>query len=227
MKKINLIELVQDALSSDSDSDTNSQFHPETIRRFLELAFNEIVLQAYFNGRKYSDYSQLDVWTKDYPILLTEGNLDPVTGLVTGNLRLPFPPVQLPNNMGIRQIVSTEDTTIFFAYMENTASPIFNALEVSTVDSTPIFTVGQNDSGSGIASHILKLSKIPESLYTIPEATSFTVKLIVPLEQIDDFTDIVLPDGGERNLVLTTIELMKGKQPADTLNDQLTNKPNQ
>ena len=54
-----------------------------------------------------------------------------------------------------------------------------------------------------------------------------SVKLIVPLDEIDDYDDVAIPAGQEDLLVKQVIELLRAKQPEDTVNDQIANRPNQ
>lgn len=223
MKKINLVELVADHLASDMPDDMISQFHPEIIKSALNVAYNQAVYLTWMNGKKFSDYSQLDAWTRTYRIALTE--LVVTATAVSGNLRLPYPPMQLPNNMGIRQVALAASETIAFAYMENTALAIFSQLDVHSIDTTPYFRLEQNDSGAGIASHILKIGKIPIAYNAAP--LNVDIKMIVPLDQVGDYDDIAIPAGQEDMLVKQTVEFLRTKLPEDGVNDLNANRPNQ
>jgi hypothetical protein len=226
MKKIQLVEIVTDFLANELSQDMITQYHPEIIKKYIENAFNQVVYQVWFNGKKFSDYSQLDAWTKTYPLALYNSAL--VGSYVRGNLRLPYPPMQLPNNMGIRQVASAVDETIVFAYLENTAPAIFNELEVSSIDTTPTFRLEQNDTGAGMETHILKCDHIPTSIYNVlPILTYFNVKMIVPLEEIGDYEDVAMPAGQEDLLVKQTIEFLSKKPPPDTSNDQVAQRTTQ
>lgn len=226
MKKINLVELVSDYLASEMPEDMISQYHPEIIKKFLESAYNQAVYMTWLNGKKFSDYSQLDAWTRTYSLQLY--NPIVVGTIVNGNLRLPYPPMQLPNNMGIRQVAMTANENIAFAYLDNSAVAIFSELDVMSIDPTPYFRLEQNDSLAGIETHILKVGKIPIANYVAPPDPTFvSVKLIVPLDRVDDYDDIAIPAGQEDLLVKQVIELLRGKQPEDTVNDMNANRPNQ
>lgn len=223
MKKINLVEMVQDFLASDMPGDMVSQYHPEIIKKYLENAFHQVVYQVWLNSKKFSDYSQLDAWTKTYTLQLYNPAYS--GGLGSGNIRLPFPPVQLPNNMGIRQVHATDDESVLFAYLENTAVSIFEELEVSSIDLTPTFRLEQNNTLAGTESHILKLSRIPLTIYNVPPVVTYVdVKMIVPLEEIGDYEDIAMPAGQEDTLVKQTIEFLTKKPPQDTLPDMNANR---
>jgi len=223
MKKIHLVELVSDYLASEMPEDMISQYHPEIINKFLESAYNQAVYMTWLNGKKFSDYSQLDAWTMTYSLQLY--NPVVVGTIVNGNLRLPYPPMQLPNNMGIRQVAMSTNESVVFAYLDNSAVAIFNELDVMTLDPTPYFRLEQNDSGAGTESHILKVGKIP-IVYYIPPAI-VNVKMIVPLDRVDDYDDIAIPAGQEDFLVKQVIELLRTKMPEDTSNDMVANRPNQ
>lgn len=230
MKKIELIELVADALKGGSATDMESEFHDKVIQRYLELAFNGIIYQVWLNCRSFSDYSQMDGWTRDYSLNL-EG-VEAGTSTFSGILRLPYPPIQLPDNGGIRELKSVTDETVFFAFVEATSDPIFNELEVSTLDDVPTMKLSVNNLG-GLSSHILKLQDIPISIYQESTANTFTLKMIVPLERIDLYDDVAMPEGitlegidYARVLVSRTIDLLKGKLPADLNNDMRPERSN-
>ena len=225
MKKINLVELVSDALGSEMPDDMISQFHPEIIKSALNMAYNQAVYLSWMNGKKFSDYSQLDAWTRTYELQLF--NLTVTGATFSGNIRLPYPPMQLPNNMGIRQVAPSSNEALAFAYMENTAFAIFSQLDVFSIDTTPYFRLEQNDTGAGIESHVLKCGKIPIVYNLAPDPTMVSVKLIVPMDQIDDYDDVAIPAGQEDLLVKQTVEFLRTKQPEDTANDQIANRPNQ
>jgi hypothetical protein len=89
-----------------------------------------------------------------------------------------------------------------------------------------------NNSGVGSDSHILRLAKIPLSVYNTYSALDLgvlgiAVKMIVPLDQIDDYNDIAMPAGQEDNLVKQTVEFLRNKPPQDTAPDGVANRPNQ
>lgn len=219
MKKIQLVEMIQDFLTGgDAPSDMQSQYHPEIIKKYLENAFNQAVYQTWLNSKKFSDFSQLDAWSKVY-----ECDVESQSG-TDAMVFLPFAPVQLPNNMGIRQVCDHDDNTNVFAYLEATANVVFAELEVSTLDETPTFRLEQNNinTSAGEPSHILRLEQMPVA----PDAIlSLDIMMIVPLEQMDDYDDIVLPAGMEDILVKQTVEFLRNKPPQDTVNDQNANRP--
>ena len=227
MKKINLVEVVSDFLASEMPDDMISQYHPAIIKKYLELAFNQVVYQVWLNCKKFSDYSQLDAWTYTYELEIWDVVI--AGGLVSGHIKLPYPPMQLPNNMGIREVAVKGDDNIVFAYLDNTAVAIFNELEVSSIDSTPTFRLEMNNTLVLPESHILRLAKIPLSIYNLYshfDPFTLNVKMVVPLDQIGDFDDIAMPAGSEDILVKQTIEFIRNKPPQDTVPDNNANRPN-
>ena len=202
MRKIALVELVLDYLSGgDAPDDVRGKYHPEIISNLLALAYNEVVMTTYLEGKAHSDYSVLDAWSLNHTINITD-NMVP----------LPYPPVQLPNAMGIRQVAAGTDLNNAFAYRETNSNAVWNVLEVGSVSTKPYFYLEQN-AGSGNHSHVLQVGQVPDG------CTSVKVKMIVPLDEVDDFATISIPAGKERVLIDGVIALMREKPPEDTVND--------
>ena len=219
MKKIHLVDAVIDFLASDSAGDSKGVYHPEVVKTHLNNAYNLAVYNAWLNGKRYSEFSQLDVWSKSYEVTVS----GQIAGGSTAYVLLPFAPVQLPDGMGIRQVRDHDDNDIVFAPIEATANVIFAELEVQTMDDTPTYSLEQNDlsTGAGEESHLLRLAKLP----LIPlNITSVDVMMIVPLDQIDDYSEITMPSGAEDILIRQTVELMSKKLMPDTSNDQVISK---
>lgn len=203
MRKQHLIELVQDFLSGgDAPDDVKGRYHPEIIANLCALAYNKIVFQTWLEAKAHSDYSILDAWAKNHTLNITANTVP-----------LPYPPVQLPNAMGILQVATGTDLTNVFAYRETNANAVFAVLEVGSISTKPWFYLEVNASGSGINSHTLQLGNVPDGCTTVK------VKMIVPLDQVDDYETIVIPAGKEEDLISFVIELMRNKPPEDTVND--------
>jgi len=220
MKKINLIESIVSFLASDAAGDSKGVYHPEEIKVHLNNVFNKAVYDSWLNGKRYSDFSQLDAWSKTYEVAIVSQIGTKAHGL------LPFAPIQLPNAMGIRQVADNADVSNVFAPMESTADVVFAELEVSTMDDTPVYSMEQNNlsTGAGEASHKLKFDKLPIAPDTL--ITSVDVLMIVPLEMLDDYDDCVMPSGMEDNIIQQVIALMSKKQESDTSNDGVFNPQN-
>ncbi len=213
MKKIAIIEAVMDHFASDLAGDMKGKYHPEIIKTHLSNAFNQTIHNVWLNGKKYSDFSQLDAWSKTYEVT--------VLAQVGTNAHafLPFAPVQLPDGMGIRQVCDHDDNTDVLAPVEATSNVVFAELEVNTMDDTSTFRLEMNNLsvGAGESSHMLKLEKMPVAPVAI---TSLDVMMIVGPEQLDDYEDLCMPSGAEDSLIRQVIDLMSKKPQVDNLNDQ-------
>jgi len=206
MKKIHLIELVQDFLAGgDAPAEIKGRYHPEIIANHLALAYNKIVFDTWLEAKQYSDYSTLDGWAKNHTL-----------SIASNAVALPYPPVQLPNAMGILQVSAGSDLNNTFAYRETNANSVFNALDVGSVSTKPTFYLEVNP-GAGINSHVLQLGLVPNGVTTVK------VKMIVPFDEVDDFATITIPAGKEDILIGYVIELMMKKLPEDNINDNKVN----
>ena len=202
MRKITLIELVQDYLSGgDAPDDVRGRYHTEVISNLLALAYNTVVMQTYMEGKMHSDYSLLDAWALNHTI-----------NIVDNAVALPYPPVQLPNAMGILQVACGNDLTNVFAYRETNSNAVFNALDVGSVSTKPNFYLEQN-AGAGNNSHVLQLALVPDGV------SSVKVKMIVPFDQVDDFETVSIPAGKEELLIQSVITIMREKPAEDIVND--------
>lgn len=218
MKKIHLVESIQSFLASDNAGDSKGQYHPEEIKVHLSTAFNQAVYNTWLNGKKFSDFSQLDAWSKTYECVV-------VSQVGTkAHALLPFAPVQLPDGFGIRQVCNHNAVGTVFAPIEATANVVFAELEVQTMDSTPTYNLEQNNlsTGAGELSHMLRLDKLPVAPATL--ITALNVMLIVPIETLDDYDDIACPSGSEDSLIQQVIALMSKKPTPDTSNDMVIEK---
>jgi hypothetical protein len=218
MKKINLIDTIIDFLASDAAGDSKGIYHPEIVKQHLNNVFNQAVYQAYINGKKNSNYAQLDAWSRMYPVPVASQSGAKAIAL------LPFAPMSLPDGLGIQAIYDHDNPDMLFAPIESDAAIIFNELEVNTMDSTPTYTLEQSSisTGAGQPSHLLRLGKLPVAPATL--ITTLDVMLIVPLEMLDDFDDLSMPEGVEDTIVRQVIDLMSKKPMPDTSNDMVIEK---
>ena len=220
MKKIHLIESISSFLASDNANDSKGVFHPEEIAVHLNNVFNQSVYNAWLNGKKYSEFSQLDAWSKVYEV-----DVEDQVGAKAHAL-LPFSPVQLPDGMGIRQVADHDTPVTVLVPIEATASVVFGALDVSTISSVPTYSLEQNShsTGAGEESHMLRLEKMPTGADAID---SLDVLMIVPLDQLDSYDDVAMPSGMEENMISQVIEIMSKKPMPDTTNDEVIRPENQ
>jgi hypothetical protein len=214
MKKIHLIEAISGFLASDLTGDVKSKYHPEEIKTWLNTAFNQTIYNVWLNGKKYSDFSQLDAWSRTYEVTV----LSQVG--TNAHALLPIAPVQLPDGMSIRLIADHDDNDTVLCPVEATSNPIFAELEVNTMDTMPTYRLEQSNVfvGAGEPSHMLKLEKMPVA----PDAiTSLDVMMVVSLSELDDYDDVVIPGNMEDSLIRQTIDLMSRKLKPDTANDMV------
>lgn len=212
MKKIQLIEAVQDFFASDLAGDVKGKYHPGIIAVHLSNAFNQTVYNVWLNGKKFSDFSQLDAWSRVY-----EANVLSQIG-TKAHAFLPFAPVQLPDGMGIRQVCDHDDNTTVLAPIEATSNVVFAELEVDDMDDTATYRLEQSNlfTGAGQSSHLLRLERMPVT----PDAiTSLDIMMIVPISELDDYDDISIPASMEDNLIRQVIDLMMKKPQVDNYND--------
>ena len=226
MTKQNLIDTIIDFLASDSAGDSKGIYHPEIVKQHLSNVFNQAVYNTWLNGKKFSDFSQLDAWSKTYTVdVLNQCG-------ARAYCLLPFAPVSLPDGMGIRQIRNhylclygaAIGAQWVFAPIEATANVVFDELEVSSMDDTPTFRLEQSNvnAGAGEPSHMLWLEKLPVAPDDL--ITSVDILLITSPENLDDYDDIAMPSGAEDSLVKQVIDLMSKKPLPDTANDQVIQK---
>jgi len=215
MKKIHIIEAVIDFFDSDQAGERKAKYHPEIVKTHLNNMFNQIIYATWLNGKKFSDFSQLDSWSKTYVCAVLDQSGANAYAL------LPFAPVQLPDGMGIRQVSDTDDSSTVFAPIEATSNVVFAELEVDDVDDTPTFRLQQNNisAGAGQKSHLLRLERLPIAPATL--ITNIDAMLIVPMDQMDDYDDVVIPGMQDDTIVRQVIDLMSKKPNPDTANDSV------
>jgi hypothetical protein len=215
MKKIHIIEAVIDFFDSDQAGEQKAKYHPEIVKTHLNNMFNQIIYATWLNGKKFSDFSQLDSWSKTYRCAVVDQSGSNAYAL------LPFAPVQLPDGMGIRQICDSDDNSTVFAPIEATANVVFSELEVDDVDDTPTFRLEQNNLSTvaGRQSHLLRLERLPIAPASL--ITNIDTLLIVPMDQMDDYDDVVIPGMQDDTIVRQVIDLMSKKPNPDTANDSV------
>jgi hypothetical protein len=213
MKVIELVDLIQDFFANDIIGDQKGQYHPAVIIGHLRNIYNQSIYEAWEKGKRESDFSQLDAWSRTYPVsVLSQSGK-------SAYCFLPFTPAQIPDGMGIRSVMDHNDNTNVFAPIEAGANVVFAELEVDTMDDTPTYRLEQSNlfTGDGEPSHILKLERLPVAPHAI---SSIDILMIVPLSEMGDYDDVALPMGAEEDLVKRVIEAMTQKPKSDTLNDE-------
>lgn len=215
MKKIQLIDAIIDWFQSDQAAESKKVLHPEIVKLHISNFFNTIIYETYLNSKKFSDFSQLDAWSRYY-----ECDVEGLVG-TSAYAFLPFAPIQLPDNAGIREVRDHDNPSNVFVPVEATSSPIFAELEVSTFDDTPTYHTEQNNlfTGAGESSHLLRLEVMPTGVDAV---SSIDVLMVTNPEQIDDYDDLVIPPLLEDSIISKVINFMLNKPKPDEANDMVT-----
>lgn len=215
MKKIQIIEAVADFFASDLAGDMKGKYHPEIIAVHLTNAFNQTIYNVWLNGKKFSDFSQLDAWSKTYAFIEVVDQVG-----TNAHAFLPIAPIQLPDGMGIRMVYDNADNTTVFCPIEATANPIFAELEVGDgdFDDMPTYQLEMTNTlvGAGRQSHRLRLGNLPLAPSAIEH---IDVMMVVGPDQIDDYDEMAMPAGSEDTLIRQVIDIMMRKPQPDTYND--------
>ena len=105
-----------------------------------------------------------------------------------------------------------------FAPIEANANAILDELEVNDMDDMPTYRLEQNNLsvGAGEESHMLWLENLPVAPNQL---STVDIMLIVPLDTMDDFDDVVCPAGQDDAMIRQVIDIMTKKPKPDTLND--------
>lgn len=211
MRKQELVELVTDWLSGgDAPADVRGHHHPEIIKKHVEGAYSDLVLQIYLEAKRYSDYSILDMFSKRYTLTVTIEE-----GTNYGYADLPFPIMQLPQNASIREVTYTNDRTSAFVPVEITANTIFSELEVNDIDDTEYYWVEKDPTKKN--TYKIYFDNLNDG------TTELYIKLVVPLYEFDDFDDVAFPMGKEGMIFDLVVQKLRGKPAEDILNDKKVN----
>lgn len=203
MRKINLVEMCVDFLAGgDAPADIRGKYHPAMVEKFLEAAYSDWINEIYLESKHFTDFSRLDSFCQVYDVDVTDLGDD------KWECELPFAPMQLPDNMGIRQVFYVDDETSAFSYLENNADPVFSALEVNLIDTNPEFKVVREDNA-----HMLKLKNLADG------TTQVSVRMIVPMEEMDDFDQVPIVAGKELALFDMVAERLSKKPHPEIIND--------
>ena len=230
MRKIEIIELVKDYLAGgDAPDDVKGRYHDEIIANHLSTAYKRLVFDTWLEAKQFSDYSIMDVWAKEYALATELIEADHII------VKLPFPPIQLPNAKGILQVAPvllniaapeaelTPDYSNAYAYRETASNAVFAALEVTAVSTRWNFYLDQADQSGDQVAYRLHLNNIPDAPAPPGFAQGISVKMIVPFESLDLYDEVALPAGKEDLMVRSVIELLSNKPPEDEINDSKAN----
>jgi len=208
MRKQVLIEMVESRLSGgDTTADVKSRYHGAIIEKHIEAAYNKLIRDTYEEGVKNQDFSQLDMYARTFR------NID-VSDDTDRNLKyslLPFPPVRLPENLGIRMLYPQNDPTNPFAHVDSNSQAVFTVLDVGRVDDVPSFWIEKYEG------NVYRIYYDQPDLSTLKIA----VLMLLPLSQYDDFDEIPMPAGQDLAVVDLIVERMSAMAPEDQINDNI------
>lgn len=211
MRKIELIEMVLDNLSGgDAVADVRGRYHPQMISKFIEAAYNDLIYQVATSAlnpkEKQVDFFQLDAFAKIHRDIVVSDDADRSLKYSV----LPFAPVKLPEELGIRMICPEDDPTNPFAHVDNNSQAVFAALDVGAVDDVPTWSL-EKMAGNEYRVYY------PDDVVT----TEVTMLLILPFSQYDDYDEVPMPAGKDLSIVDTVVERLREKPQEDIISDNI------
>lgn len=206
--------MVQDRLSGgDTTADVKGRYHPEMIAKNLEAAYNDLIFQtaaaALDPKEKSVNFSQLDAFAQIFRDITVDDDVDRSVKYSV----LPFAPVKLPEELGIRLISPEDDPSNPFAHVDNNSQAIFGSLDVGTIDTVPTYSME-------------KVSGNEYRVYyddNIGSTTEVTMLLILPFSYYDDFDDLPMPAGQDLAIIDAVVERLVSKPQEDIINDNIAN----
>ena len=124
---------------------------------------------------------------------------------------MPFPPVKLPEELGIRMICPEDDPTNPFAHVDNNSQAVFAALEVGTIDSVPTYSLEKMDGNEYRVYY-------PDDITT----SEVTMLLVLPFSQYDDYDELPMPAGKDMSVFDGVVQRLREKPQEYTVNDNIT-----
>lgn len=210
MTKREFIDLCIDAVTKAGlSSDNKRPFHPEMMKRYAELGYNEILNGMWLNSERYAQFGSLSNYVVTYP---NKGY--PEVPVLYDSVRdqhfidLPVELVQLPGCAGLRMISPVRDESWQFIYRENTASAVFDETDVGVVDQKPRYYVEHQQARF-------------DRRYWDTDITQVLVKMVQPFSAFKDSTPLPFPAGKDLAAVSVVVEIIRGKGASDKSNDKV------
>ncbi len=206
MNKEQLVKIIQTQLANGNvTSALLGKYHPAEIEKFIEMAYNDVVGKAYSQSQRYSDFSQLDNHIKAFKNVPVAYDKD----LCEYYSILPAPIIQIPDNQAIRLISPMRDQGYAFVYEDNSATAVFNELEVNALDSSVAYQVE--------ASQIRYKSGMTDDM----AAAGVLMKLVVQFDALDDEDEVYMPSGQSTLITQIVVEYLSQRKagPEQTNND--------
>lgn len=192
--------LLTRANGEDVSPDRVGKYHKKEVERYLDMAYSDVIRQAYQNAFRYRDYGQLDSLTKAYYNVAVE--YDPNRCEYYSDL--PVSVVQLPNNAGIRLISPQCDQTSTIKYSINGSSSFMNKLEVRRVNRSKRYYV----EGERVY-YINADNKMVDVL----------MKVIPDFKEFEDDDEVPIIAGLDMAVFDNALQRLVNENPSDDYND--------
>lgn len=207
MRKQELVDMIESRLSGgDTIPDVKGRYHGAIIIKHIEAAYNKLIRDTFDEAEKKQDFSQLDTYAKNFRDIDVSDDADRSLKYS----KLPFPPVRLPQNVGIRMVYPQDDPTNPFAHVDSNSQAVFSVLDVGSVDNVPSFWI-EKYAGNEYRIYYDQVGAI----------TKVAMLLLLPLSQYDDFDEIPMPAGQDLAVVDLIVERMSGMAQEDQINDNI------
>jgi len=202
MIKEKLIELVQLNLAGgDTSEETGSKYDIREIELYVGMVYDDLIMQAYIEGRKTGDFSFLDDYAAPFKVsVLNDEDRD------ERYIVLPVNPVTLPDQASIRLISPYKNQNFSFNPMESNSSGVWDELDVDIVDTRPSYYV------EGLNVYF------DDRL----AADELMVKLVQPFSNIPDSSEVYVP-GGKNTIIFDKVKEMlasKNQFPRQDIDNQ-------
>ena len=203
MKKIELIELVQDFLAGgDAPNEIRGRYHQKVIEKYISMAYNDIVYAVYKDAKRYHQFDLLDVFTEPYFV-----DVQYDSDRAEYYSVLPVAIMQIPDQSAIRQISPTQDQSFSFSYIKNTDKPIWGVLEAGSL-------------AKDVPDYYVEHLKVFYSNFDrYKDITRVLMKLIVPFNDMDWNSEVPVAAGKEMMIFEMVAKLLLQKPPDDDIND--------
>lgn len=201
--KRNWIDLVLDNISGgDAPAEIRGKFHPRVIAIYINMAFNDILIEVLKEANFHRDFSTLDPYVKRY---VEKIKIDSITQ--KKYVDMPVSVVPMFDAEQYRLVCPPLNEALAFAYLANNSQAMWEILEAAEVDSTPGFSIEA------------KKMWFDDNLPVGQE--DILMKLLVSFQDLNDDDEVVIPGGKNEILFERVYNFMSGKRTVarDDYND--------
>jgi hypothetical protein len=197
MKKNELISLIRNKLTGgNSTIASNNRYHPRVVEKSIELGYDAILQQIVQGADKFGEYilpgsdSMIKTYVKD--VLYDEDRAQYYIDLHVDDERF------------ARQFTLPKNQSYLFAIIDAVSEPIWNELDVNTIDNT-----------IGVMVEIDRIyfdQKFPSNLHP----TKVLAKIIPNFSQLSPEDEIKVPT---QALYISAMQYWQNQKPNDDLNE--------